>query len=69
MKNHISRQEDRMDGLEDAVNLCFQENNDLEQYTRKSSIRITSDKNNNCLQWYIWFTFINNITLTSVREL
>ena len=41
MKNHISRQEDRMDGLEDGLNLCFQEKNDLEQYTRKSSIRIT----------------------------
>jgi chromosome segregation ATPase len=32
MKNHISRQEDRMDGLEDGLNLCFQEKNDLEQY-------------------------------------
>jgi hypothetical protein len=31
MKNHISRQEDRMDGLEDGLNLCFQEKNDLEQ--------------------------------------
>jgi hypothetical protein len=41
MRNHISRQEDRMDGLEDGLNLCFQEKNDLEQYTRKSSIRIT----------------------------
>jgi predicted RNase H-like nuclease (RuvC/YqgF family) len=41
MKNHISRQEDCMDGLEDGLNLCFQEKNDLEQYTRKSSIRIT----------------------------
>jgi hypothetical protein len=41
MKNHISRQEDRMDGLEDGLNLCFQEKNDLEQYTRKSSSNIS----------------------------
>lgn len=41
LKEKIKQQEDRLDSLEDGLNLCFQEQNDLEQYTRKSSIRIT----------------------------
>jgi hypothetical protein len=50
-----------MDGLEDGLNLCFQEKNDLEQYTRKSSIRITGlddhDKDENIEEWSSFITY------------
>jgi hypothetical protein len=59
-----------MDGLEDGLNLCFQEKNDLEQYTRKSSIRITGlddhDKDENIESSFrkFWFVWVRSAFIT-----
>jgi hypothetical protein len=51
-----------MDGLEDGLNLCFQEKNDLEQYTCKSSIRITGLDDHDKDENIEFSTFVLNTT-------